>query len=310
MRRRAGRLRPGDLVEVRPPDEILRTLDGDGAMDHVPFMPEMVALCGQRFRVARRVVKTCFSGVGSYAAMRRFRNDDVLVLEAPRCDGEAHDGCQKGCVLLWRETWLRRAAVDDAPTTIPAEARERLRARLKTRTGRDTYFCQASEILKATTHLSRRDQLRLSVAEIRAGNCGVLQMAARLATWFYWKVRRKLVGEYAAGPGTVKSLDPLKLLAGERVRVKPMDAIRQTMDATGHNRGLYFSPDLRLACGREYRVRDRLDRIIADGTGEMKRLRNTVSLDGSVCACPYINVGGCSRAELIYWREDWLLRSE
>ena len=40
-----ARLFPGDLVEVRAPEEILRTLDADGTLDHLPFMPEMVEFC-------------------------------------------------------------------------------------------------------------------------------------------------------------------------------------------------------------------------------------------------------------------------
>jgi hypothetical protein len=305
---RTGELRPGDVVEARSPDEILRTLDADGALDHLPFMPEMVDFCGQRFRVVRRVVKTCFSGAGSYGAMRRFRGDDVVVLDSPRCSGEAHDGRQKGCMIFWREAWLRRVGPRDARVAVDIAGRERLRARLKTKAGPTTYFCQASELLKATTHLSRRDQLGLSRAEIRAGNCGPLQMAGRLAIWFFWKVRRRLLGDYSAGPGS-KTPEALGLKGGERVEVKPMDEIRGTLNREGHNRGLYFSPDLRLVCGRQFRVQDRLDRIIADGTGEMKHFRNTVTLEGSVCSCPHISVGGCSRFELVYWREEWLRRA-
>ena len=39
-------LRPGDVVEVRPAAEILATLDADGALDGMPFMPEMARVCG------------------------------------------------------------------------------------------------------------------------------------------------------------------------------------------------------------------------------------------------------------------------
>ncbi len=35
-------LRPGDCVEVLSPREILQTLDGDGTLDKLPFMPEMM----------------------------------------------------------------------------------------------------------------------------------------------------------------------------------------------------------------------------------------------------------------------------
>ena len=43
-----GAFRPGDLVEVKSADEILATLDADGTLDHLPFMPEMVEFCGAK----------------------------------------------------------------------------------------------------------------------------------------------------------------------------------------------------------------------------------------------------------------------
>ena len=49
----------------------------------------------------------------------------------------------------------------------------------------------------------------------------------------------------------------------------------------------------------------RLDKIIVDGTGQMRQLRNTVCLEGSTCGCSYMGfgMGGCARCELTYWRE-------
>src|SRR2546423_6766427 len=148
-----ARLFPGDLVEVRAPEEILETLDADGTLDHLPFMPEMVEFCGRRFRVAKRVVKTCYSG--SISTMLGFRTDDVVLLDGLRCSGAAHDGCQKACMIFWREAWLRKVQDATAPSQVTSEGMERLRVRLKTLTGPKTYFCQASELLKATTVLSR-----------------------------------------------------------------------------------------------------------------------------------------------------------
>jgi hypothetical protein len=52
-------LRRGDLVEVKGPAEILATLDERGALEELPFMPEMAALCGQRFQVERRAERVC-----------------------------------------------------------------------------------------------------------------------------------------------------------------------------------------------------------------------------------------------------------
>ena len=60
-------------------------------------------------------------------------------------------------------------------------------------------------------------------------------------------------------------LEGLNLQPGEWVEVKSMQSIIETLDERGYNRGLYFSPDMRLWCGRRCRVRGRLDRIIVDG---------------------------------------------
>jgi hypothetical protein len=144
---RTARLYPGDLVEIKTPDEILQTLDADGALDSLPFMPEMLEHCGKRFQVFRRVVKTCTSGTSS--TMRAFRGDDVVLLEGLRCSGAAHDGCQKACVIFWREAWLRKVADAAVPTPMNLADADRLRARLKTSSGPNSYFCQASELSRA-----------------------------------------------------------------------------------------------------------------------------------------------------------------
>ena len=39
----------GDVVEVKPAEEILAGLDERGELDALPFMPEMVQFCGRRF---------------------------------------------------------------------------------------------------------------------------------------------------------------------------------------------------------------------------------------------------------------------
>jgi len=304
------RLRPGDLVEVKAPDEILQTLDVDGTLDRLPFMPEMIELCGKRFPVSRRVLKTCYTGLNLYDAMRRFRSDDVVTLDGVRCSGTAHDGCQKACMILWREAWLRRVEPAAVQPEVNPDGRERLRARLKTSTGPHTYFCQASELLNATVNMSRREQLGTCVDEVRAGNRTIPGMAYGIATWLYWRIRRRILGEYARGRSTTSTpVAGLNLKAGDWVEVKTMTSIRETLNEAGYNRGLYFTPDMRRLCGGRHRVTGRIDKIIVDGTGEMRQLHNTVRLEGSVCGCDDLKLGGCSRCEISYWREIWLIRS-
>ena len=95
---------------MKSPDEILQTLDADGTLDHLPFMPEMVEFCGKRFQVSKRVLKTCYYSEKNSAGFRKFKTDDVVLLDGLRCSGAEHDGCQKACTIFWREAWLRKAA--------------------------------------------------------------------------------------------------------------------------------------------------------------------------------------------------------
>ena len=89
-------LYPGQGVRVRTFAEIAETLDRDGALESLPFMPEMIQFCGREFQVFRRLEKTCVEGYGA----RLLPN--TVILEGLRCDGAAHDGCQRHCPLLWK----------------------------------------------------------------------------------------------------------------------------------------------------------------------------------------------------------------
>jgi hypothetical protein len=310
MERKNPKLRPGDLVEVKTPYEIAHTLDAEGTVQQLPFMREMVEYCGRRFRVSRRVVKICASGMKTGSTLRGFKTDDVVLLDKLRCSGADHDGCQKLCVILWREAWLRKVDEATPPSPVQPTDREQLRARLKTMAGPNLYFCQASELLKATKLLPKLEGYATCIKDIRAGNCGPVEMARRIGIFLFWKVHRALLGPYAHRNSKSTPTETLKLQAGELVEVKSMESIRETLDHTASNRGLWFSPNMRLLCGRQRRVERRIEKLIVDGSGEMRRLRNTVFLEGSLCSCPHIAFGGCSRAEYVYWREIWLRRSE
>src|SRR5215472_15421640 len=171
MRKTSSKLRSGDFVEVKPPEEILLTLDGEGALDGLPFMPEMIEFCGKQFQISKRVVKTCTSGTKAGSSMRVFRTDDVVLLEGLRCSGAAHDGCEKACTIFWREAWLRKVDDPDMPSHADETSQQRLQARLKTSTGPKIYFCQASELLKVARPLSHWERLGTCISEVRARNC-------------------------------------------------------------------------------------------------------------------------------------------
>src|SRR5215510_3937117 len=96
-------LRVGEVVEVRSLLEILATLDGSATLDGLPFMPEMAAFCGRRFRVVKRADHVC--DTIDYTGLRRMK--DAVYLTGIRCDGSEHGGCQAGCLIFWKEAWLK-----------------------------------------------------------------------------------------------------------------------------------------------------------------------------------------------------------
>src|SRR5581483_7079855 len=98
-------LRAGEMVEVRTQGEILSTLDEHGRFENLPFMPEMLQFCGKRFRVSARADKTCDPAHIPWS-LRRLTNS--VHLDAVRCDGAGHGGCEAGCLMFWKEAWLRR----------------------------------------------------------------------------------------------------------------------------------------------------------------------------------------------------------
>jgi hypothetical protein len=96
-------LRVGDLVEVLSAEEILATLDQQGAVDGLPLMPEMLEFCGKRFEVGKRADKTC----NTITVMESRRLYDTVHLEGLRCSGAAHGGCQAQCLIYWKEACFK-----------------------------------------------------------------------------------------------------------------------------------------------------------------------------------------------------------
>ena len=207
MRQQNVRLRRGDLVEVKTADEIVRTLDAAGALDSLPFMPEMLELCGQRFRVSKRAYTVCIYEPGTPLG---FNTDDVVTLEGVRCSGAAHDGCQKSCTIFWREAWLRKVEHAAVQSQAASRSPEQLQARLKASIGPETYYCQASELKRATHSLSKSERMRGYLSGLRAGNFSSLEMAQSIGIWLFWRIRRMFLGVHARGSSGATPIESLK----------------------------------------------------------------------------------------------------
>jgi hypothetical protein len=309
--------RAGDLVMVRVPEEILATLDADGTLDGLPFMPEMLEWCGKPFRVQRRVEKTCVDVTGDLYPTRRFAANDVVMLDNTRCSGEGHDGCRRGCRIFWKEAWLRPA--DGAVTMTRPAALDALRARLKITSGESRYFCQSTELLHATEPFPGRQKLwavRVALREIRNGDRSVPELVRLFTLWSWQRVRRKAGGQqWLRGPNTRTPSMSLNLQPGQAIRIKSRAEVVATLDRNRRNRGMGICYEVTRCCGGEAEVRDRVDRIIDERTGTMRHIADTVTLkmrgnpsQSEECLC-FDEPGDCPRGELMYWREIWLERS-
>jgi hypothetical protein len=304
----------GSRVVVRSASEILSTLDANGTLDGLPFMPEMLSWCGKSFHIQRRVDKTCVEGY----PIRRFPANDVVVLNGPRCDGGSHDGCKHGCRIYWKHAWLRAVNAENAEIQCAEGELEKLRSRLKVKSDELRYFCQSTELLRSTEDFppGRHQRVRIALTEIRNGDIGILLALQLLALFLQQKILRMLgYDNWLRGPHKRTPTQSLNLQPGELVRVKSRAEIVQTLDHRISNRGLGLCHEMMRYCGRVTKVRYRVDRLINETTGMMREITDSVTLSsirgcgslGEECLCPG-EPGDCPRGELMYWREIWLER--
>src|SRR5689334_13906074 len=99
------KLRTGDRVEVLSKEDILATLDENGRLNGLPFMPQMFQYCGQRFTVFQLPHTTCETIACNWDTPGRVFPGGIH--PDRRCDGSAHGGCQAACLIFWHEAWLK-----------------------------------------------------------------------------------------------------------------------------------------------------------------------------------------------------------
>jgi hypothetical protein len=295
------------------PEEILATLDENGDLDGLPFMPEMLSMCGQSFRVSSRAERVCDTIIGGKS---RSMNDTVF-LEDLRCNGSAHGGCAAECRIYWKESWLTLdSPIAEATSTTSATALlERIlqHTRQSDDPREPRYRCQATQALAASTPLSTKD-IRSYLREYRVGNVSLprfLLVLARAAVMEPGRKVRILPTFPLRGTGPKSIRTPvLGLQPGERVRVKSRAEIQATLNDKGNNRGLSFDREMLPFCGHEFQVRQRIQQLIDEKDGRMIQLTSDcVTLEGAVCSgerstCRWF----CQRSLFPYWREGWLER--
>jgi hypothetical protein len=313
--------RVGDWVEVLSSEEIMQTLSHDGALDNMPFMPEMLQFAGKRLKVSASAHKACDT-VETY---RNRKVENSVHLEV-RCDGSAHGGCQAACMLFWKTAWLKPAYGPAPPhrSTIsrPRVADTSVIDRATRAFGSDPsdqqvrYSCQATRLFEASSPLGRTD-VRAYWKDLTSGNVSLWTMIRYMPLAVY----NTLVGRLGRGRKipSVKGLagrktpnEVLDLQPGELVEVKSADEIMRTLDANNCNRGMLFDIELLPFCGKRYRVKQRVNQLINEKTGVMMTMKTpAIILENAACtSCLHPGYIFCPRGTYPYWREIWLKRTE
>lgn len=316
-------LKPGELVRVRSASEIFATLDERGALDGLPFMPEMLKYCGRTLPVTQRADATC-AGDGIVRNM-----PDTVHLRNIRCDGSAHDGCQAACLMYWKEAWLERAQDVGRAVPRPLDEAEQAfvdktlaagtRVPREDGTGPDLYRCQATDIKQASRQLRTREfaQYKRGLSNWKLPKV-VLGIIVELINEFQaltvahlperFRLARGERFPFVLGKlekGTTPKGEPLGLQPGDLVRIKSKREIVTTLDRTNKNRGLYFDHEMARFCGRTARVQSRITRLIEEKNGEMLEIKSDcIVLEGIVCPGDFHRL--CTRGITSYWREIWL----
>jgi len=309
-------------------------------------MPEMLKNCGKQFRVFKSAHKTC--DTIEFQGARKLNH--TVHLDGIRCDGQFHGGCQAGCLVFWKEAWLKRVdepkhAKPSAVAHVVSEPGDRAprsgcsRETLLDATRQpapgpaestDTYSCQATELNRASSVLPWWD-FRQYVKDLTTGNVRASQIVKAALFWLFTKllrlggyralistydtIQRKLGGipyPFKAGALDKTPAQTLNLQAHEQVQVKTQEEILATVNRRNRNRGLSFDEEMVEFCGGTYRVLRRVERIINERTGKMMALPgDCIILDGVTCQSRFKNKRlFCPRGIYPYWREIWLKRVE
>lgn len=317
----APRFIVGDVVRIRSLHEVTATLDAQGCLDGLPFMPEMTQYCGTTGTVFRCVDK--IYDYGGRKDMRRLAN--TVSIAGLRCDGAAHGDCQAKCYLLWKTAWL-----EDASRSAPSAGRRTgtagigdaaddrhagRSARVSVSEGAAAdrkYICQFTRLVGATSEMRSWDP-RQDLRPLIAGNVTAAAFIVAMLTRLFnlMQALRGGIGYPPIGRSTREHSEQANhsLQPGEWVRVRDAQDIFDTLDKSGRNRGLWFDRGMLKYTKCRYRVLARVDRVIDDASGRMIRMKTPcVTLDGVDACGEYMRF--CAQHDYPFWREIWLERVE
>lgn len=121
-----------------------------------------------------------------------------------------------------------------------------------------------------------------------------------------WMNRFALWRGKSAKPRVALSESTVQTLqAGDKVRVRSLEEIQDTLNNWQQLKGCTFMPEMATYCGTVQRVLKPLQRFVDERDLRVKRSTGIILLDGVMCQGT-ADFGSCDRSCFYFWRAEWL----
>ena len=297
----------GDLVEVKTWDEIRATLDAQGCLDQLPFMPEMLSMCGKRARVFR-----CMHRLFDYRKTRRMRHmDGAVLLVGIMCDGASHGNCEAACHTIWKSSWLKRIDQSkdgsiSSETTLSLQGTEILQYG----TQAPNYACQLTQLSAASMPIGKWSLVNF-FRPLVSGNVAPLAFIVGWLTHLFNEIQHQRQGvgypQFTDIERDPEQYDGPQLKVGDHVIIRSPAQIRATLNDNLEHRGMGFETDMLKYCGQRHTVQLEIRKLIDIVTGEMRTMKTPAYL------LQGIHFSGerqqfNAQYEPLFWRAAWMRR--
>lgn len=300
----------GDLVEIKSWAEIRVTLGEDGCLDQLPFMPEMLRMCGQRAYVFR-----CVHRLFDHRKTRRMRHmDGAVLLVGTVCDGSSHGGCEAACHTIWKSAWLRRVEPRDDTAGARSHAGRsdpvKDAATLQFGTQGPRYACQLTQLHAASQPIGNWSPINF-VRPLVAGNVAPAAFVVGWLTHLFNKFQQWRQGvdfpAFEVAMEDTERREETRFQAGDQVIVRSSAEIRATLNDQLMHRGLWFEPDMLKHCGHRYCVQVEIKNLIDIVTGELQTMKTPAYILRDVHFSGERQLFNAQH-EPLFWRGAWLRR--
>lgn len=279
-------IRTGDIVLVRPMEEIKKTLDDKMQTAGVEFMPGMDRFCGQKATVVKPITY-----IFDERAWRLLKCKDLFILDGIICEGAGmyeKEGCQRGCHYFWKSVWLRKISTD---------VREKLTQEesvAQPETLDDGGGCQFKGVCEAIDIISK---------ELNIFDRGWL-LFLRLKSALRRRAQRLTRFLPEAVPGSTGIINRSGIPS---VKILPYTEIVKRLDPDGTTEGVKFVPAMQPFCGTTRRGLKPVKYFFDERAWKMRKLKNVFLFEDCICSGQEIFYEkDCDRGCFFYWHESWL----